>query len=114
MKVTYKGQTYRLKEEVVIKFKKGVIGLACASFLSIAMLGAVISNEIKEEDVEYEEVFISSYHSEHTSAVDAITDLNTGVDYRELLPFFESANDVDRAGNIQQGYYLVPIYKGGK
>lgn len=112
MVVNYKGTSYKLKEEVAVKFKKGVIGVACAMFLSIGFGMAVVGNEVKNEDVEYKQVFISYSNSEYTSAVDAISDLNSGIDYRELVSFFEEKNGVASAGEIVEGMYYVPVYKG--
>lgn len=114
MTFNYKGTTYKLKQEVVSTVKKGAFALAAFSFTGVIMAGALTSNAIQEADIDYKEVYISFSDSEHTSAVDAITDLNfdSGVDYRDLLEFFEDKNGVEQAGSITAGTYYVPVYKG--
>lgn len=107
------GKSYKLKEEVAAKFKR--------TFLSFALAGAAIfgtayvyaDKQVKPADLEYQEVYISVVDGDASSAFTAIKKLNgEEVDARELLYFFEQANDVDKASTIQAGTYLVPVVSG--
>lgn len=113
MKITYKGSTYKLKEEVAVSFKKAVAKFVGAVIVTgIALSAVVVSlDEVKEEEVEYQQVYIS-YGSDISSAVDAISTLNKEADYRDLVGFFEDKNDVDSASSITEGTYYVPVVKG--
>lgn len=79
-----------------------VLGL----YVMMSMMMIVFDKEIVYE---YEEVYIGEGGSAF-AACDSLND-DVGVDIREIVYEFKRVNNLNNAGNIQKGYYLVPIVK---
>jgi hypothetical protein len=96
--------TYKLKASV----KKGLMGAVVASSLFAWGLIALEKDNVNVEEV----VFEKAYIAHGGSAYNMINKLNGATaDKNKLMPLFEEKNKVASAGNIHEGYYLIPVMK---